>query len=394
MAAPDNGEPGRNGVRHYAAACREDRMSEEGAMTPRQRMATAMAGGIPDCVPFLPQICVPHAVRALGLDFESTLLDVIRNPLRMNAITFECVKMYGVAGLRAWVPPDPLDVVKVDGTWYGRDPDTGKRLGRVDFKGGGEVLPSDEPVINSREDIDAIRVVPAEELVRSGKLDGVRAIIEEAGDDYFVVSTPPGFAVEYLTSTRGKQQALMDLIDRPDFCHRAMEKATDVAIQWAHALVEIGIHALLIADVFGGVMSPAHFGEFCVPYFKRFVRTLKGRGPLIYMHICGNSTGIFELMADTGVHCIEPLDPLGGVKVSDAKRRVGRRVALMGGLDTRLLAHGTLEQVRADAVRCLGEGMPGGGYILACGDMLPTETSAEKVRMLLEMCRTLGRYRD
>ena len=70
----------------------------------------------------------------------------------------------------------------------------------------------------------------------------------------------------------------------------------------------------------------------------------------------------------------------------------GGRVALMGGVDTRLLAHGTLDEVRADAMRCLSEGMPGGGYILACGDMLPTETSPDKVRMLLEMSRTVGRY--
>jgi len=367
-------------------------MSKGRAMTPRERVATAMRRKMPDHVPFIPQICVPHAVRMLGLDFEATLLDVIRNPLRMNALTFECVKRYGVDGLRAWMPGQALDVVNVDGTWHGRDPQTGARLGRVDFEGGGGVLPSEEPTIRTEEDIDAIPVVPAQEILRSGRLDGVRAIVEEAGDNYFVISAPAAFTVEYLTFTRGKQQALMDLIDRPDFCHKTLEKATEVAIQQGLALVAVGIHGIMIADVFGGVMSPAQFKEFCVPYFQRFVRALRGRGPLIYMHVCGRSTGIFELMADTGVDCIEPLDPLGGVVVADAKRRVGHRVALMGGLDTRLLAHGTLEQVRADAMRCLSEGMPGGGYVLACGDMLPTETSPEKVRMLVEIARTVGSY--
>jgi len=364
----------------------------EASMTARGRVATAMRGGTPDHVPFIPQICVPHAVRMLGLDFKSTLLDVIRNPLRMNAITFECVKAYGVDGLRAWMPADPKDVVQVDGVWYGRDPETGERLGRVDFQGGGGILPSQEPSIRTEEDIDAIPVVPADEIVQSGKLDGVRAIVREAGEDYFVISAPPCFTVEYLTFARGKQLALMDLMDRPEFCHRALEKATEVAIQAGLALARAGVHGLLIGEVFGGVIGPDSFREFCVPYIRQFVQALRPEGVPIYLHVCGKSRPLLELMADTGVDCIEPLDPLGGVAVADAKRRVGRRVALMGGLDTRLLAHGTLEQVRADAERCLREGMPGGGYLLACGDMLPTETEPEKVRVLLEMSRTLGSY--
>ena len=367
-------------------------MSKIGTMTPRQRVLTAMTGGKPDRVPFIPQICVPHAVRMLGQEFESTLLDVVRNPLRMNALTFDCVKAYGVDGLRAWPPGEAMDVVNVDGIWYGRDPQTGKRLGRVDFEGGGGVVPSEEPTIHTEEDIDAVPVVEAEDILESGEFDGIRAIIQEAGDDYFVISAPGAFTVEYLTFVRGKRRALMDLHDRPDFCHRALEKALAVTIARARALARIGIHGLMIADVYGGVIGPAHFQEFCVPYFKRFVQAIKGYGIPIYMHVCGKSGCILELMADAGVHCIEPLDPLGGVQVADAKRRVGGRVALMGGIDTRLLAHGTLPQVRTDAERCLRQGMPGGGYVLACGDMLPTETSPDKVRMLIEMCKVLGKY--
>ena len=73
----------------------------------------------------------------------------------------------------------------------------------------------------------------------------------------------------------------------------------------------------------------------------------------------------------------------GGVSVADAKRRVGGRVALMGGVHNVKLARGTLQDVTDDCRRCLTEGAPGGGYILACGDMLPTETSREKVEAMV-----------
>jgi uroporphyrinogen decarboxylase len=356
-------------------------------MKSKQRVRTAMQNGTPDCVPFVPQICIPHAVRMLGLDFEETLLRVIREPLLMNQVTFECVKRYGVDGLRAWIPPEPLEVERIKGVWHGVDPKTGKVLGPVDFQGGGGVLPSETPVIETLEDIERLPVPTAAEILAGPRLDGIRAILQEAGDDYFVISAPGAHTVEYLTFQRGKLQTMLDLIDRPEFCHRALEKALAIAIEEATALAQIGIDGFMIADTYGGLISPALFKEFCLPYWRRFVRALRGERPLMYLHICGRSTPLFELMADTGVDCIEPLDAIAGVSVADAKRRVGKRVALMGGMNTVTLAHGTLDAVIADCRRCLNDGAPGGGYILASGDMLPTETAPEKVRTMLDMAR-------
>jgi uroporphyrinogen decarboxylase len=356
-------------------------------MQAKQRVRIAMQNGAADCVPFIPQICVPHAVRMLGLEFEETLLQVIRDPLLMNRLTFDCVKGYGVDGLRAWLPPEPLEVERVKGVWHGVDPKTGKIIGPVDFQGGGGVVAPEIPVIETLADIERIPVPTAAEIIAGPRLDGIRDILREAGDDYFVISAPCIHTVEYLTFQRGKLQAMMDLIDRPEFCHYAQEKALAIALEEAKALTHIGIDAFMLADTYGGLISPALFKEFCMPYWRRFIEAQPDDGPLIYLHICGKSSPLFELMADTGVDCIEPLDAIAGVSVADAKRRVGKRVALMGGMNTVTLAHGTLDEVVADCRRCLNDGGPGGGYLLASGDMLPTETTPEKVRVMLDMAR-------
>jgi uroporphyrinogen-III decarboxylase len=356
-------------------------------MNAKERVRIAMTNGTPDRVPVIPQICTPHAVRRLGLDYEKTILETIRNPELLNELDYQCVRSYGVDGMRAWTLPDPMDVVQVDGKWYGRDPKTGRRLGEVDFQGGGGIVPSEEPVMHTDDDIDRIEVPAVDEILQGGRLDSVRKIIRDAGNDLFVIGAPGYFTVEYITFQRGKALAMMDLLDRPEFCHRMLEKALAVAIQNALALAAVGVDGLYIGDTFGGVISPGQFREFCVPYIRRFVQAVKGKGPLVYLHICGNSTRILELMADTGVDCIEPLDPLGGVSVADAKRRVGGRVALMGGVHTVKLAHGALRDVVDDCRRCLVEGAPRGGYILACGDMLPTETSREKVEAMVNAAK-------
>lgn len=356
-------------------------------MKAKERVRTAMRRGVPDRVPVVPQICTPHAIRALGLDYEATILETIRRPELLNERDYRCAREYGVDGMRAWTLPAPLDVTKADGKWYGVDPKTGQRLGEVDFHGGGGILRPESPVIRTEEDIERIPVPTPAEIIKSGRMDSIKRILRDAGDDLFVIGAPGFFTVEAITFQRGKAQAMMDLLDQPDFCHKIMEKFLAIATQNALALASIGVDALYIGDTYGGVISPGQFKEFCVPYIRRFVEAVRGTGPLIYLHICGNSTRILELMADTGVDCIEPLDPLGGVRVADAKRRVGGRAALMGGVHTVKLAHGTLEEVEEDCRRCLSEGTPGGGYILACGDMLPTETSREKVQAMVKAAK-------
>jgi uroporphyrinogen-III decarboxylase len=357
---------------------------DTGGMKSKERARTAMSNGKPDRVPVIPQLCPPHAIRMLGLNYEETVLKIIRQPSLANELDFECAKQYGFDGLRVWMDPDPMDVMEVDGRWYGRDPKTGERLGLVDFEGGGGIVPSEEPTIRTQEDIDRIEVESADKILASGRLNSLEKVIRAAGDDMFVSTMPGSFTMDYVTAVRGKAQALMDVMDEPEFVHAMMDKALAVTIARALAAAKLGVDAFYIGDAYGGVISPNQFREFCVPYIKRFVQAVKGKGPLVYHHVCGNSRFILEAMADTGVDCIEPLDPLGGVEVKDAKRRVGKRVALMGGVNTVKLAHGTLQEVIDDCRRCLTEGAPGGGYILASGDMLPTETSTEKVRAMVE----------
>ncbi len=357
-------------------------------MTAKLRVKTAMSNATPDRVPLIPQICHPHAIRYFGLDFEQTILDCLRNPERVNLLQFECAKAYGVDGVRAWIPAEPVDVVQIDGVWHGRDPQSGEIRGVVDFRGGGWIILPEGPQLVTEQDIAGIPVRLAHEIFGDGTLDSIREIVERAGDELFVISAPESFTLEFLTFQRGKQQALMDIIERPDFCHRAMERALTGAIQTTLALAKIGIDGIKISDTFGGVIGPELFREFCLPYFQRFVHAvtaeLGAQRPRIYLHICGNSSCILELMADTGVDCIEPLDYVAGVEVADAKRRVGNRVALMGGVSTIELAHGSLTAVTADIQRCLDQGTPGGGYLLACADMLPTETAPEKVNAMVE----------
>ena len=138
-------------------------------------------------------------------------------------------------------------------------------------------------------------------------------------------------------------------------------------------MIEQGVDALFIGDLAPScsLMSPGHWAEFCQPALRAFCNEFQQEDVLIYLHICGNSKPILEMMAYTGVDCIEPLDPLGGVEVADAKQRMGQQVALMGWVNTLTLLQQSSEVVYEEAMACGRAGAEEGGYILAAGDMFP-----------------------
>ncbi|MFH1007783.1 MAG: uroporphyrinogen decarboxylase family protein [Candidatus Latescibacterota bacterium] len=185
---------------------------------------------------------------------------------------------------------------------------------------------------------------------------------------------------------RGREQAMIDFFERPDFVRAAMDLQAEAAIRLGEKLIPTGIDAFYIGDpaASGSIISPRHFEAFCLAPYQKFCRHFKGRDMLLYIHICGNSNPILDMLSDTGADAVEPLDPLGGVSVADAKSRIGEKVALMGGVNTLTLSRGTPAQVRAEAIQKCREGGPS-GYILAAGDMVPPDTSLENLQALVDV---------
>jgi hypothetical protein len=137
--------------------------------------------------------------------------------------------------------------------------------------------------------------------------------------------------------------ALCDLYDDPYMVEALLDKSLQTAVNRAKAFQKCGVDTIYVGDPWSScsVISPQIFEKYSFPCFKRFAEEIKPLGLTVYAHICGNVGPIIERIADMGVHCIEPMDPLGGVSASEFRSRVGSKVALMGGVNTVTLANGT-----------------------------------------------------
>jgi len=356
----------------------------------RALMSAAMRRQPTGRIPCMPQICYDTAIRIFaqreGSDWLDALARCSQDPSSVYDSVIRLVEEVDCDGLRLFLPADPLKVQRQGDELVALDPQTGDRRGRIDTQGGGAMVPDRRPppvetVDQARKRLDELVAVITDEKIEL--LSAARRRVP----DRFVASAPGGITMNTYADLRGRQQAMIDLCERPDFVIEVMRMQAEAVIQRAERLLAAQIDALYIGDpaASGSLISPRHFEQFCLPAYQLFCRHFRDR-VLIYIHVCGKSGPILEMLADTGAHVVEPLDPLGGVSVADAKRRIGHRVALMGGVNTLTIGRGSPDEVRAEAIQKCCEGGPQ-GYILAAGDMVPPETPIANLRALVDVAR-------
>ena len=358
-------------------------------ITPRQLMHAAMRRRPTERIPTMPQICHDTPTRIYESDSDGDWIDGLRRCIEDPAVIYDyvirLVEEVNCDGLRLFVKPEPMQVKRSGDDLIVLDKETGDRIGRVDTMGGGGFVP-DKPA-RPVETLDEVKE-RLDEMVQEFT-DQKMEILRQARErvpNRFVASAPGGITMNTYTALRGREQGMMDFYDRPDFVSAAMDMQAEAMIQCAERLLTTGIDALYIGDpaASASLISPRHFERFCLSAYQKFCEHFEDVDILMYIHFCGNSNLILEMIADTGAHVVEPLDPLGGVSVADAKRRVGDRMALMGGVNTLTLFSGTPEAVRAEAIQKCREGGPH-GYILAAGDMIPPETPLENLHALVDV---------
>lgn len=358
-------------------------------MNSRQLMKAAMRKQPTERIPTMPQICydLPVRIKAKeeGTDWKEGYRICAEKPEKVYDYVIDIVKRLGCDGLRLFLSSDSQKVVIEDDQLIVVDSKTNQRLGIIDTYGGGAFIPDKKKQAVETLQEAKVRLNAIVDGVSDEKLDLLK-VNRSRVSNLFVASAPGGITMNTYNDFRGREQAMMDFYERPDFVSAVMDMQAQAAIRIAEKLLKTDIDAFYIGDpsASGSLISPKHFEQFCLPAYQKFCNHFKHTDILIYIHICGNSNPILEMMAETGADVVEPLDPMGGVRVDDAKSRIGAKVALMGGVNTLTLSDGSAEDVTNEAILKCRQGGPY-GYVLASGDMVPPNTSYENIQALVDV---------
>jgi len=177
-------------------------------------------------------------------------------------------------------------------------------------------------------------------------------------------------------------------LNEPAALHRLLSVNTDAVIAYLAAQRAAGAQALQVFDTWGGVLSPAMYREFSLPYLQRIAQELQRgdgaeRTPLI---LFGKGTAAYlEDLAATGAEGVG-VDWL--VELGDAARRTQGKVALQGNLDPATL-YGSTEAIRREVRRALdsyrdGNGGSREGHVFNLGHGMSPDMNPDHVAVLVD----------
>ena len=370
-------------------------------MTRKEAFLTALRLETPDVVPVAPLIHSRYADKLLGrgdwravFELHQTLGSThFRGPIGVS---------YRSEGASPW--RYETRVLREEGTRVETEETVagpGGSMRAVDVRG---MIPHD-PVCSKRtdypvksvEDWAMVRAIYEDQVARAAGpyFDTAAEAFEVMGGDG-VPSVGLGSIFQMLGHWRGMQELLYDLYDTPG----VIRSVSEVMAEHSRLAVEAFLAApnevawLDICWATGSNMSPAMFEEWIIPDVRRVCAQVRAvPGKFVGLYTLGRIREIMPAMVAAGPHFIETFEPNeGDISLREAKQLYGRDVCICGNFDCVILARGTPEQSRREALRCLDEAMAGGGYIMVSGDEVPADAQWDNLVAWVETVAEHGRY--
>jgi uroporphyrinogen decarboxylase len=233
-----------------------------------------------------------------------------------------------------------------------------------------------DPETELRYVMDAVRTI-------RGALSGSVPLIGFSGSPWTLAT--------YMVEGRGGhdfQLVKKMAYDAPEVMQHLLGTLTESVSRYLLAQIRAGVQAVMVFDTWGGALAPEAFARCSLAPMAAIVRTVKAAAPEVPVILFTKGGGPhLEALAATGC------DALGidwTVELSDARRRVGGRVALQGNLDPCILFAGP-ERIRQEVARVLGSFGPGPGHVFNLGHGILPETPPEHAAAMIAAVHEISR---
>jgi uroporphyrinogen decarboxylase len=183
------------------------------------------------------------------------------------------------------------------------------------------------------------------------------------------------------------------LYDDPRFVHRVLEARTAWCIALYQKAIDLGAEVVVLGDDVahqsGPMIAPAMWRQEILAYHRRIVEALNV--PVIW-HSDGDIEPLLPMAIEAGFIGVHGLEPAAGVDLSRVKRTFGRDLVLIGNVDVGVLCRPDRAAVRHEIDRCVVQGAPGGGFMVATCNSIFDGMDRSAVLEMFRYERQIGRY--
>jgi uroporphyrinogen decarboxylase len=240
-----------------------------------------------------------------------------------------------------------------------------------------EKLPVPDPECELRYVTDAVRLIVSE-------LDNSLPLIGFAGSPWTIAT----YMVEGGASREFAHIKKL-MFGEPALLHRLLDKNTQAITEYLKAQIAAGVQAVMIFDTWGGVLAPAAYREFSLPYMQQIVHHLprEHNGQIVPKILFTKGAGpLLADMADSGC------DALGVdwmTTLADARAYVRDKVALQGNLDPSVL-YAQPGIIRQEVAKVLADYGHGPGHVFNLGHGIHPGIDPDHVTAMLEAVHELS----
>jgi uroporphyrinogen decarboxylase len=203
------------------------------------------------------------------------------------------------------------------------------------------------------------------------------------------VYLPPFALYEFLSSFMGYENLCYKIYDEPDLIDAMAQKFGEIRLKHVQIVCDYNCVGMLFGgDDMGfktGLLVQKKFLlQKTFPWYKKMVAHAHSKGKPCVLHSCGKIDSLMEeLIEDVGFDGRQSYEDVI-TPATEAKRRWGDRIAVVGGLDMDFIVRATPEEVRQRTREVLEICMPGGGFCLGVGNTVANYIPLENYLTMLD----------
>jgi len=252
--------------------------------------------------------------------------------------------------------------------------------------------PVEEPKYASAGEVE--RLPPpqtAEEVLVGGSLDFTAKAVARFGDAVFLFdqNTAPYAHCYY---DLGFERLFDALVSDHALLYALLERHTEMLIQRARALGQLGVHGMRMHDFFcsAEMISEADYLSFAFPYEQRVIRAIHDAGMVAILEPLGWVEPRMPHFARLEVDCLQTESSLKGYRndIAGMRRVLGEEVCLFGNTPIlQVIEQGTEAVWRRDAVEQAGGVGEQRRYAICGGSPTTWATGPARLRRFGEFTR-------
>lgn len=192
-----------------------------------------------------------------------------------------------------------------------------------------------------------------------------------------------------LRNLAGVENASFLLYDAPELCEELFERINCICLDaLQRVLPELKVDYLGfgedIAFKTGPLVSPEMIRSMLLPRYRKVAEFARNNGvDVMWYDSDGDLSLILDDLLDTGINCFAPLEVAAGMCPLDLRKKYGRRIRMIGGIDKRQVAQGpkAIRKLFREIVRPL---LSEGGYLPAIDHSVSADISWDNYKVFVE----------